>query len=169
MKVITCPEPIELESGRISLFLAGGIVGCSDWQSEMLRQLDDCAVTVFNPRRPSFPIHDPNAAPEQIQWEFKALRKADIISFWFDEGVAGASPSPQPIAMFEYGWWLNKASLGMATIFVGCHPKYIRRLDVEYQTRLAAVLYAPLANIEIVNNLDDLAEQIRDYVRKGVR
>ncbi len=161
MKIITCPEQIGCVPSS-SVFLAGGIVGCSDWQSEMTGHLAATDLTLLNPRRPSFPIHDPSAAPEQIQWEFQALRAATLASFWFDEGIAGQSPSPQPIVMFEYGWWLNEFCRQPedCPLVVGCHPNYIRRLDVEWQTRLVAEKYS--WKIEIASSLEELAGQIKE-------
>jgi len=143
MKVITCPEPIEVN--LLSVFLAGGIVGCTDWQSEIIPMLADTNLALFNPRRPAFPINDPNAAPQQIEWEFNALRAANVISFWF------ATETVQPIVMFEYGYWLGRGE----NLVVGCHPDYPRRLDVEHQTRLER------PDVSIVYDLEELASRIR--------
>ena len=49
-----------------SLFLAGGITGCPDWQKEMIHLLNDEPILIYSPRRKNFPIHNPNAAYEQI-------------------------------------------------------------------------------------------------------
>lgn len=161
MKVIICPEVLPPEDFSTSIFLAGGIVGCADWQSEMIELLKDQDVTLFNPRRPSFPIHDRNAAPQQIKWEFDALRKADQVLFWFDSGTV------QPIVMFEYGWWLNEASNYEARIFVGVHPDYPRKLDVFHQTALVQKKSVALSNLTIANSLESLANQIIAEERKG--
>lgn len=149
MNVITCPEPLDFSAP--SVFLAGGIVGCRDWQADMIAALDGTGCAILNPRRPSFPIHDPKAAPEQIEWEFNALRRADVISFWF------SSETVQPIVMFEYGYWLAATSHWWAKkpVLVGCDPEYPRRLDVEHQTRLAR------EDLRISDNLGDLAAQIK--------
>src|SRR4051812_7979117 len=77
-------EALHVYNGEeTSLFLAGGINGCPDWQQEMVEKLKDTSLALFNPRRASFPIGDKNAARAQIEWEYMHLRKATAISFWF--------------------------------------------------------------------------------------
>lgn len=112
-----------------SVFLAGGITGCPDWQQQAQRLLADLDVTVINPRRADFPIGDPTAAPAQIAWEFDHLHRATAILFWFP-----ASEGPQPIALYELGRYL---ALGRP-LAVGCDPAYPRRQDVIEQVGLAA-------------------------------
>jgi hypothetical protein len=148
MKIITCPEPIEVN--QRSVFLAGGIVGCRDWQADVCAALQGETGVLLNPRRPQFPIDDPNAAPEQIEWEFNALRAASAISFWF------APETVQPIVMFEYGYWLSQNK----PLIVGCHEQYPRRLDVEHQTRLVR------PDIEIIYSLNELIHRIGDYLAR---
>ncbi|HKA88060.1 MAG TPA: nucleoside 2-deoxyribosyltransferase domain-containing protein [Haliangiales bacterium] len=125
--VIVPPDP--LPSGRPMIFLAGGITGCPDWQSEMIRLLDPLHPQwlVLNPRREQFPIDDPDAAFAQIAWEHRALRAARAIIFWFPRETVC------PIALYELGAW----SMTQRRIFVGAHEAYPRRLDIEIQTRLA--------------------------------
>jgi Nucleoside 2-deoxyribosyltransferase like len=129
-----------------SLFLAGGITNCSDWQAEILAMLSGPALTVYNPRRKNFPIHDPNAAREQITWEYHRLKWCQGILFWFAKG------SLNPIVLYELGMWGN--SRLDKTIFVGCDPEYQRIQDVQIQTGLAR------PDIKIVYSLKDLAEQV---------
>lgn len=126
--VITAPDRDVPEVCRLLLFAAGGITDCPDWQREatdMFADVDDYLALV-NPRRPTFNVRDPNAAPEQIQWEHDMLRRADGIMFWFCEEAL------QPIALYELGAW----SMTTKPLFVGAHPNYPRRLDVIHQTRL---------------------------------
>ena len=129
-----------------SLFLAGGITGCPDWQAEMVEKLSDTDLTLLNPRRKDFPVDDPNAAKEQITWEWHHLDKAKAISFWF------AKETVQPIVLFELGKWITQ----MKMLFIGIHPDYPRRQDVEIQTRLETI------GIKIVYSLEDLAVQIKE-------
>src|SRR5438132_145293 len=82
-----------------SVFLAGGITGCPDWQTDMVSLLAGSPVVVLNPRRKNFPIGDPNAAQEQIAWEYRHLRKADRILFWFSAATLN------PIVLYELGAW----------------------------------------------------------------
>jgi len=90
-----------------SVFLAGGIVGCPDWQQDLVLLLHNTDLVLLNPRRRHFPIDDPAAAPAQIAWEHRHLRTAAAISFWFP------CESLCPIVLYE------------------------RRQDVIEQTRLA--------------------------------
>jgi len=113
-----------------SLFLAGGITGCPDWQKELIYLLGSAhgvrCLQVINPRREHFSIDDPNTAIGQIEWEHEALRWTDAILFWFP------AESICPIALYELGAW----SMTEKPLFVGMHPEYPRRLDIEIQTGL---------------------------------
>jgi len=130
-----------------SLILAGGITGCPDWKESMRVALKDADIVLLNPRRYDFPIGDPNAAEAQIKWEYNHLRKATMILFWFPEETLC------PIVLYELGAW----SMTEKRLFVGVHPEYKRRQDVEIQTRLAR------SGIEIVYSLEDLARQVIRY------
>lgn len=147
MRYIECPEQY-LEGGdNVTLFLAGGITGCPDWQAEIVDMLSDTNLVLFNPRRANFPIDDPTASHAQILWEHIYLKRADRILFWFPkENAAGC-----PIALFELGAWLKSDK----PVFVGVEPGYVREQDV----RIQASLERPL--LEVVSTLDDLARAIR--------
>lgn len=120
MTYIEAPE--EWSDHGPAIFLAGGITDCPDWQADARRIIG--GVTILNPRRAEFPIHDPEAAPAQIAWEFRHLHRASAVLFWF-----AAGPSPQPIALYELG---RHAALGRS-IAVGADPAYRRRADVVLQ------------------------------------
>ncbi len=149
MKYVEAPERAQLHTkGERFLFLAGGISGCPDWQSEVAGFLRDVDITLLNPRRADFPIHDPNAAEAQIRWEHEHLRYADAILFWFP------CETLCPIVLYELGAW---SMVPHKPIFVGVHPDYQRRQDVEIQTRLTR------RDVHIVYSLEALAEQVRSY------
>ena len=135
-----------------SLFLAGGITGCPDWQAEAVAALTGVRGTLLNPRRPDFLIDDPDAAPEQIRWEHRALHLSDAILFWFP------AESICPIALYELGAW----SMTAKPLMVGVHPEYARHRDVEIQTRLAR------PDVEVVYSLEALAQQVRAWVEAAV-
>lgn len=100
--VVTAPEKIEFPVGSIRIFLAGGIQKCREWQKElidMFKHLNiDTDIYLINPRRDNFPIDDPNAAEEQITWEFDMLKECDFFTMFFDN-----SDSDQPICFYELG------------------------------------------------------------------
>jgi len=147
MQYIEAPTQYE-PKGQKSLFLAGGITGCPDWQREVVAALADTDWVVLNPRRANFPIHDPNAAIAQITWEHEHLRKADAISFWFPRETLC------PIVLYELGAW----SMTDKPLFIGMDREYQRRMDVVIQTGLAR------PDVHIVYSLDDLAQQLRCYI-----
>jgi hypothetical protein len=144
----------EYEPGSLpAVFLAGGITGCSDWQQEIVSRLQDQPVVLLNPRRANFPINDPTAAPEQIEWEHRHLRKADAIAFWFPFETLC------PITLYELGAWsVYHDDRGPRSLFVGVHPDYQRRQDVEIQTRLVR------PEVQIAYGLAGLAECVRQWV-----
>ena len=134
------------------LFLAGGITNCPDWQSNMVQLLEPIQnLTVYNPRRKNFPIHDPNAAEEQITWEYNHLRDSDIILFWFSRG------SLNPIVLYELGRWGNSSD---KPIIIGLDEEYERKQDVIVQTMLSRGVDTPF-----VHTLDDAVDVIKEILK----
>jgi hypothetical protein len=135
VQVITAPNPILVTDPYHKVFLAGGITGCPDWQAkaiQLIRQNATRDIVLYNPRRPNFPIDDPSAAPQQIEWEFKALNHADTILFWF------CKEAIQPIALYELGRHAYRFSKGhFSNLLVGVEPGYPREQDVRIQLDLA--------------------------------
>jgi hypothetical protein len=122
--VMYIEAPREYDGDKPSLFLAGGITDCPDWQAEARHLLADAPIAVLNPRRAAFPIDDPSAAAGQVSWEFRHLRTADMVLFWFPAGRA-----VQPISLYELG---AHAAAGKP-IAVGADLAYPRRPDVVMQ------------------------------------
>lgn len=155
MKVITAPNhptDAEYDAHWPMLFVAGGITGAPNWQPEYLEMLKDVDGLAFNPRRPEFDVRDPNNAIVQIEWEAKYLAVANAISFWFPKETLC------PITLYELGRWTAEVLCrGSATkkLFIGVHPEYARRDDVEIQTKLA------LPHFDVVHSLEELAIQVR--------
>jgi hypothetical protein len=146
MKVVESPNTYSPDPEARRLYLAGGITGCPDWQQEMVHLLAQTELVIFNPRRQHFPIDDPSAAEEQIRWEHQHLRLASDILFWFP------CETLCPIALYELGAW----SMTDKPIYVGVHPEYRRRQDIDIQTELTR------PQVEIVYSLQDLAGQVVD-------
>ena len=134
-----------------TLFLAGGITGCPDWQNEVVQMLGDVEATVWNPRRANFPIGDPNAAHEQIAWEFEKLNEAKIISFWF------CKETICPIVLYELGRHLAR---GRARIVIGVEENYQRVQDVCIQARLVD------PEVVMVRSLEDLVVGIHQKLQE---
>ena len=133
---------------NLKIFLAGGITNCSDWQSYLIKELNDVPnITLYNPRRKNFPMADPNAAEAQISWEFNHLRDADLIIFWFAKG------SLNPIVLYELGMWGNSSEI---PILIGIDQEYERKQDVITQTLLAR------PEIPIFDSMEDLIAALKN-------
>lgn len=113
--------PQRYDGAGPSVFLAGGITGCPDWQANAARRLLPHA-DVLNPRRRNY-VAGGDEYERQVDWEYHHLRRAAIILFWFaDEAI-------QAIALFELGAFAGSEK----PIVVGAHPGYPRRTDVVLQ------------------------------------
>ena len=153
--IIEAPNEVYSVENELNdkLFLAGGITNCPNWNDEVIENLNDIStLTIYNPRRKNFPIDDPNAAEQQISWEFNHLRCCNIISFWFPKETLC------PITLFELGRW--GYSQHDKKIFVGMHPEYKRKDDVIIQGFLSSDGLLPI----FYNSISDLSNAIKDYL-----
>jgi len=141
--MIYIEAPNYVDTDKRSLFLAGGISNCPNWQAEILSHLDNLDIAVFNPRRKNFSL-ETGVNRQQIEWEHTYLRKASIISFWF------CKETLCPITLYELGAW----SMTNKPLIIGLDPEYGRREDVEIQTKLVR------PEIQIVYSLKELLLQI---------
>lgn len=130
-----------------AIFLAGEITGCLDWQQDVVEMLKHTDLVLLNPRRKDFPIHNPNAAREQIIWEYSHIDMADAVLFWFSPETLN------PIVLYELG----AQSQSTKPIFIGVHPEYKRRQDVEIQTELAR------PEVTVVYSLQELVTQLEHW------
>ncbi len=151
MQYIVSPDEWKPLPNQPSVFLAGGISGCPDWQRELAKLLIMTNYAVLNPRRKEF-IDSQAAAEAQIEWEFMNLRKADVISFWF------CKEAIQPIALYELGAW----SMTDTPLVVGVEKGYPRELDVRAQTAFAR------PDVHVVGTIEDLAAKIKG-LEKGIK
>lgn len=158
MKVITAVENYNRQKNDVFCFLGGGITNCQEWQDrviELLSNIDDNLV-VFNPRRKNFPINNPNATLEQIQWEFNWLEQCDMFSMYFD----GPTKSDQPICFYELGRNIERMKQKFPSnwykrIILSCNIKFKRMYDVVIQTNLAT---NKLCKINIDDDFEDLCK-----------
>lgn len=142
MNYVECPDTYT--GNQKSLFVAGGISGCPDWQKEYVHLLHPLDIAVFNPRRSSWKGLDPEETERQVTWEHTHLSRADVISFWF------CAETLNPIALYELGFWMNSNK----PIVIGSHIEYQRVADVVIQTRLAR------PTLKVVYSLNSLAEAV---------
>ena len=173
MKVTTAPEQLDANN-HISVFLAGGITDCPDWQSEVIKYLRQYEINnkldlvVYNPRREFFDINkdDPK---KQIEWEYNAINKADIFSMYFC-----GSKSVQPICLYELGVKIgeNKYVYNSSTkdinsrLIVSVENEYSRRIDVIIQTFLACPELAVMENANPISHAKLIIDRYNKLVKK---
>ena len=155
MRVITAPREYKVQDTDVSVFLAGGITGCSEWQSNLIESLANMGdeLVLLNPRRPDFPMGDPDAGKLQIAWEFRHLLVSDAVSFWF------AADQVQPIVLFELGTQVKDSD---TPIFVGASPGYPRRFDVVEQVEHYSSFFRK-KSIQVRANLMALTFDIQEF------
>lgn len=162
MRVITAPEKYIRQPNDITIFLAGGITNCWEWQDkaiELLNEKNLDNLVIFNPRRKDFPINDPNAAEEQIKWEFNMLEQCDIFSMYFCAGE-----SDQPICMYELGRNICRMQMRFPTnlemrLAITVEKGYKRETDIRVQTSLATLGF--VVDYENYNkNIEDHVNEI---------
>ena len=137
---IEAPKKVKIKND-FSVFLAGGISNCEDWQAQASKALEpEDYLTVVNPRRNDWSM-DKNQIEEsviQIAWEFEYIRKVTDVLFWFTDDTL------QPITLYELGaalernhqFWDDSEHPEGQRIFIGVDPKYKRALDVKVQAKL---------------------------------
>lgn len=141
--------PTDYDGNKASVFLAGGISECSNWQREITQQLAETDLVILNPRRANFSMDDQAAAQEQIAWEYRHLRRASLVAFWFPPETLC------PIAMFELGGCTRTPT----PLVVGVHPDYQRKRDIDIQLQLAR------PEVTLVYDVSSLATAIKDWAR----
>lgn len=145
MEEIIAPSK-EIPHHGLTIFLGGGITGCPEWQKVILKKLSFGNISIWNPRRPSFPMGDRKEGRIQIIWERDRLIAADINVYWFPK------ESICPITLLEFGGSCRARDL----MVVGMDPEYERRFDVETYLDISD----PLAAEHIAYDLDTFAQRI---------
>lgn len=169
IKVLTATERTEFKPNSIKVFLAGGIQKCPMWQDRVIENMlsvpmtSDIDIYLINPRRKNFPINDPNAAEEQIKWEFDMLEQCDIFSMYF----ANTLESDQPICFYELGRNIERMKQRfpkdwMYRIVVTCETGFRRWKDVDIQTDLAT---DDEVYVNLVTNDVKMETHTRDILR----
>ena len=176
MKVIVAPKIYQRRENEISVFLAGGITNCSNWQNEIIQRIEglrpddfDDDLVIYNPRRVNFPIHQSSAAEEQIRWEFNNLNRMDIFSMYFCDGE-----SDQPICMYELGRYISQMQLRFPTdwnrrIIISVEDGYRRINDVLIQTKLACGYRIRINTQEDYGSKETLRIKHTDSIIKAYR
>lgn len=142
MKLVTKPE--EYIGDEPSLFIAGGIRNCPNWQQQVIKDLARTDLVLLNPRREDFVTEEHLHDPKQIAWEKEHLTRATAIMFWFPPDTLC------PSTIYELGYWSHSDK----KLFLGLHPEYKRQFEMTVQTQMARPdvvvvdsLYAVIAQI----------------------
>lgn len=126
---IKAPKHYYVDDEHVKLFLAGSIeMGKADnWQTRLVAALkDEKDLMILNPRRDDWDsswvqeIDNPKFR-EQVEWELKALDKADFIVFVFDPATKS------PITLLELGLYANRTG----QVIVYCPEGYWRKGNVD--------------------------------------
>lgn len=153
MDIITSPNIVELV--KPSVFLAGGITNCPDWQKDFIDNFTNSfsirEVTIVNPRCEEWDDTRDNieVSKEQISWEKNYLDVTTGVVFWFPKETLC------PITLFELGGALYSRNI----IAIGIDPEYQRKLDIEVQVGLVN------KNIPIVYSVNDLVDETMEYFK----
>jgi hypothetical protein len=145
---LEAPDYSDKIADHPTVFLAGGITNCRDWQTEARAEFNEAAsdLMIMNPRAATFDVTDKSRAAEQIEWEHDHLSIADVIMFWFCQDTI------QPITLYELGSWTSVVRWipeSPPAVVVGAHPDYGRRFDIVQQLRLK------LPELTVFNTLTD--------------
>jgi hypothetical protein len=148
---IEAPNNCKIEN-NFSVFLAGGISGCSNWQKEIVNHFKSYnLMTIINPRRKSFDISKKEETVKQICWEYNRLRESSCILFWFTDETL------QPIALYELGAALERA---LQPIIIGTDINYKRRDDILIQSKLSGYSHPIRKNKkEVIKDLERIYKE----------
>ena len=139
MQLIEAPNRIENEYYP-EIFLAGSIdMGTTiDWQNDVIRELSDFDVMIYNPRRQ---IWDQNDINEQVIWELDHLHQCDIIFMYL---IGDKSP----ISLLEFGLFISKQMI------VVCDNNFHRRDNIK--------ITCDYYNVELYSDLTIGINKLRD-------
>ena len=127
------PDKLPVVFSRPSVFVAGGISNCPDWQTDITSIMDTNLYDVVNPRRQIGFDSTGAIAREQIEWEHSALSKIDSCIFWFPQETLC------PITLLEAGRMIERAKHHTVRLTIGWHPNYARAFDLEVQIDLEKI------------------------------
>lgn len=154
MRLITCPEQLNTLLPGKSVFLAGGITGCPDWQTDITKYIamysEEANINLVNPRRSNFDITNINMSKEQIEWEHRHLLLTDLKLFWFPKETLC------PITLFELAYCAQRGD----DVVVGIEKGYQRDLDVREQLKHLR------PDIPIVQGIFNLGDATLNFLKK---
>jgi len=152
MKEIKAPDCYDHSPSVRTLFVAGGITNCGDWQKAVPIALKETNIDILNPRRDDFDMCSPIMEQEQIEWEHQHILQASAYMFWFCEETLC------PITLYELG---KVAGLfPTKRLFIGTHQNYKRKRDINFQMQLLR------PEVDVVQYLDKLLGQVTEWAKE---
>lgn len=154
MQLIKPPQPFEQSKldQTPSLFLAGGISNCPNWQKPFVDFLQHRDVIILNPRRDEY---DPMMDQDQVTWEHDNIRKVSGHAFWFP------AESVCPISLWHLGGIVGRTNWKSdKRLFVGTDPKYPRAKNLKIQLLLT------VPHVNVVSSLEELATLVQHWIRR---
>lgn len=152
--IITAPNSIEGNTDKWKVFLAGPIQGAPDWQNT-LPELDN--IIWISPRRYNAVLND-ETHRQQMEWETRALRTANIILFWIPEEVEHVEGRGYAqTTRFELGENLGRGK----RIIIGVYDNFPGRLYFEYK----ANKYDNVINHKVYNTLEGCVNALKNYIK----
>lgn len=171
MLIVTAPTMYDAKTSHTTIFLAGGINKCWEWQQACLDEIERLSkekkvntdnMIVYNPRRPYFkPDAKVHEIDEQVHWEYHYLERCDIFSMYFCE-----SESTQPICMYELGRNVAKKQQnkdGADKVIVSAESNYSRYLDVALQLFCA---FGEKDGSKVMTGMKDRNVLVKDHARR---
>lgn len=157
MKVVYAPNyhfPVTHEK---TLYLAGGVAGCPDWQAEVIKALEKTSLTIFNPRRQTLLANMPELVQSQREWEFGNITATRAVMFWFPK------ESLCPTTNFELGIIVAQQlwDFDTAPAYVGIHPEHPRRSDILAQLTMTA------PRLVVADSVKGVVQQVKNALKKG--
>lgn len=153
VKVIKAPQPLEINTG--SVFLAGSIeMGKAvDWQTQLTNALAHRNITILNPRRDDWDSSweqkiENKQFKQQVDWELEALRKANLVVFFFDPKTMS------PISLLELGLM---AATPMKQVIVCCPDGFWRKGNVD--------IVCKTYHLQMAENLNELIQMVAERVQ----
>jgi len=148
------PKVPNYNSGVFTIYLAGGIKDCTNWQKEAIELLlknkfiRKNNIVILNPRRETFDENKEFILEQQYLWEREHINRSSIVLFWFPK------ETHCPIALFDLGHCMRKNK----KIFIGCDKEYKKRKDL---------ILRSLPN-KVCSSLETLIENALEYIYRKI-
>jgi len=152
--IIKAPNSFEGNTDKWKVFLAGPIQGAPKWQNE-LPELDN--VIWISPRRDDAVLND-ETHRQQMEWETRALRTANIILFWIPEEVEHVEGRGYAqTTRFELGENLGRGK----RIIIGAYEGFPGREYLEYKAnKYDNVIF----HGTVYKTLDECVNALKNYI-----